>query len=126
MTTVIRYRTPYLLNNTSPLILSFALGRDVALCSVLGIPCLLAIGAVVVLVKGQLRCSELNQEFILRLDPSGKGLSDGTEFDSSNTSVPADVPSNVSPLTSTLQYTSSDGCFSRDLVYNPPPTNTST
>ena len=149
MTAVIRYRTPYLINNTSPLILSFALGKDVALRSVLGIPCLLAMGAIVDLVKGQLRCSELNQEFMLQLDPPGKGLPDGTQFDSSNTSVPAGVSSNVPSLASTLQYTSSDGiitpviqnnvsnnlvvtdtsfhgCISRELVYKPPTPNTST
>ena len=44
MTTVIRYRTPYLINSTLPLIISFTLGKDVALRSVLGIPCLLAMG----------------------------------------------------------------------------------
>ena len=149
MTAVIWYRTPYLINNTSPLIFSFALGKDVALRSVLGISCLLVMGAVVDLVKGQLRCSELDQEFMLQLDPPGKGLPDGTEIDSLNSSVPAGVPSNVPPLASTLKYTSSDGiittviqntfsnnlvvtdtsfhgCVSRELVYNPRPTNTST
>ena len=52
MAAVIRYKTPYLINNTDPLILSFASGTDVALRSVLGIPCLLAMGVVVALVKG--------------------------------------------------------------------------
>ena len=146
MTAVIRYRTSYLINNTSPLILSFALGKDVTLRSVLGISCLLKIATVVDLVNGQLRCSELNQQFMLQLDPPDKGLPNGTNFDSSTTSVPADVPPNVPPLTSTLQYTSSDsittpvphnnffdnlvvtdtsfhGCVSRELVYNLPITN---
>ena len=86
---------------------------------------------------------------MLQLDPPGKGLPDGTEYDSLSTSVPADVPSNVPPLTSTLQFTSSDGiatpvlqnifsinlvvtdtsfhgCVSRELMYNPPPNNNST
>ena len=43
MTTFIRYKIPYLINNTDPLILSFSLDTDVALHSVLGIPCLSAI-----------------------------------------------------------------------------------
>ena len=64
MTTIIWYQTPYLINNASPLIISFALGNNVALRSVLDIPCLLAMGAVVDLVQGQLECSELNQEFM--------------------------------------------------------------
>ena len=106
MTTVIRYRTLYLINNTSRLIFSFTLGKNVAFHSVLGIPCLLAIRTVVDLGKGQLQCSELNQEFMLQLDSPGKGLHDGTNFDSSTTSGPAGVPSNVPPLSSTLQYTS--------------------
>ena len=62
----------------------------------------LVMDAIIGLVTCQLRCSELNQEFMLQLDPPGKGLSDGTEFDSSNISVPSGVLSNVPPLTSTL------------------------
>ena len=37
MTAVIRYKTPYLIHNTDPLIISFVLGTDFALYSVLGI-----------------------------------------------------------------------------------------
>ena len=143
MAAVIRYRTSYLINVTSPLTISFALDKDVVLRSVLGIPCLLAISAVFNLVNGQLRCFEPNQEFMLQLSPPYKGLPDRTNFDSSTTSVPAGVPSNVSPLISTLQYSSSNGiitpvphnnfsnnlvvtdtsflgCVSREFVYNPP------
>ena len=40
--------------------MSFALGNDVALRTVLSIPCLLAMSAVVDLVQGQLKYSELN------------------------------------------------------------------
>ena len=61
MNLVIRYRTPYLINNTSLLIISFALGNDVVLRSILGIPCLLVMSVVVDLVQGQVVCSELNQ-----------------------------------------------------------------
>lgn len=43
----IKYKSPYIINNTSPLILSFVLGTDVALRSVLGFPCLLAMGTVI-------------------------------------------------------------------------------
>ena len=39
---------------------------------------------------------------MLQVDPPGKELPDGTEFESSSTSVPAGVPSNVPPLTSTF------------------------
>ena len=54
MIVVIQYKTPYLINNTSPLILSFNLGNDIALHSVLDILYLLAMDAVVDLVEGQL------------------------------------------------------------------------
>ena len=148
MTTVIRYRTVYLINNISSLILSFALGDNVALRNVFGIPCLLAMGAVVDLVQGHLKCSELNQDFNLQLDSLGKGLPDGTNFDTSFTTVSDSVPSNDLPLSSFLQYTSSNdsttpiyqqdysnhlivtddysqGCISRDLVCHSPTHNPS-
>ena len=51
MTAVIRYINPQLINNTSPLIISFVLGNDVALRSVLGIHCLLVMVTVIDLVK---------------------------------------------------------------------------
>ena len=66
MPAVIRYITPYLINNNFPLILSFALCNDAVLRSVLGIPYLLAMGgAIVDLVKGQFLFSELNQVFVM-------------------------------------------------------------
>ena len=60
ITAIIRYRTLYLIHNTSSLILSFDLGKDVVLRSARGIHCILTMGAVVHLVKGQLRCLDLN------------------------------------------------------------------
>ena len=57
----------------SPFILSFTLGNANALRSVLSITCLLAIGIVVDLVQGELKCSELNREFNLQLKAPGKG-----------------------------------------------------
>ena len=66
MPAVIRYIIPYIINNTFPLILCFALCNDVVLNSVLGIPYLLAMGgAIVDLVKGQFLFSELNQVFVM-------------------------------------------------------------
>ena len=97
MTAVIRYETPCLIHNTDPFILSFALGTDVALRSVLGIPCLLFMGVVVDLENGQLDCKELNSMFPLHLDPPGKYLPDGSSYDSFSNTVPADIPTNVLP-----------------------------
>ena len=42
--------------------------------SILGIPFRLALDTVVDLVKGRLVYLEINQDFILQVDPSGKGL----------------------------------------------------
>ena len=77
MTTVIRYYTPYLVNNKDPLFLSFALGTDMALRILLRLPTLLSMGATIDLSRGTLSCSELNSNFPLILDPPGKGLPDG-------------------------------------------------
>ena len=144
MTAVIRYKTPYLIHNTDPLFLYFSLGTDVAICNVLGIPCLLAISAVVDLVNDQLDYKELNSVFPLQLDPPGKGLPDGASYDSFFNAVPDGILTHV--LTkdcSTLQYTASNGtissvseatcssnivvndrsfqgCISRKLVYHSP------
>ena len=103
MTAVIRYQIPYIINSTSPLIIYFSLGNDVALHSILGIPCFLMVGAIIDLVKGQLVCSELNQVFMLHLDPPGKGLTDGTTYDTYFVTVPDGFFSNVLPLSSLLQ-----------------------
>ena len=75
MTAVIRCQPPYIITNTSLLILSVTLGNNVILRSVLSTSCLSAMCAVVDLVQGQLKCSELNQYFNLQLDPPCKGLS---------------------------------------------------
>ena len=67
MPVVIRYKTPYIIADKGPFILSFALGKDVSLRSVLGLPTLLAMGADINLVKGLLSCIELNRDFPLEL-----------------------------------------------------------
>ena len=57
MIAVIRYKTPYIVAGKGP-ILSFALGNDVSLRGVLGLPTLLAMGADINLVK--VYCHVLN------------------------------------------------------------------
>ena len=110
MTEIIRYKTPYFTNNTSPLIFTFVLCTDVALRSVFGIPCLLAMGTVVNLVKYQLISSDLNKEFPLQLDRLGKGLPDGATFDSFSIIVPDGYLSDAPTLGCLpLKYTASYG-----------------
>ena len=96
MTAVIRYHIPYLVNNKDPLILSFVLGNDMSLRSVLGRSTLLSMGTTIDLSRGTLSCSELNFNFPLILDPPGKGFPDGVSLDISTNFVPPGVRSNLS------------------------------
>lgn len=109
MATVIRYQAPYLINNTSSLILPFILGDDTTLRIIIGIPRLLTMGTIVNLVKDQLVRSEFNQVFILQLDSPGKGLLDSVTYESSFANIPVGIFSNVTPLFSLIQCTTSDG-----------------
>ena len=102
MTAVIRYHTPFLVNKQDPLILSYALGKDGALRSVLALPSLLVMSATLNLPLGKLVCSEFNFTFPLLLDPPGKGLPDGVSFPDSKLSIPRGIPSNQNAL---IQYT---------------------
>ena len=106
------------MNNKDPLILSFALGPDMALRSVLGLPTLLSMGATIDLSRGTLSCSELNSNFPLILDPPGKGLPDGFSLTTSPHIVPPGVRTN---LTAQLQYTVMDGV--RPAIANSTPSN---
>ena len=73
ITAAIWYQTSYLINNTSPLILTIVFGNDFALRSVLGTPCTLVMGDVVDLFIGQLVCLELKKVLMLQLDLPYKG-----------------------------------------------------
>ena len=107
MTSVIRYKTPYLINKCDPLFIYLALGNDVFLRCVFGLPTLLAVGELIDLVKGGLICSEINQTFPLTLDPSGKGLPEGIVFDNSTPIIPQGMSTNIKPTPSLLHYTGS-------------------
>ena len=109
MTAVIRYKTPYFFNKNEPLFISFALGNDVSLRCVLGLPTLLALGGLINLVKGEFICSEIGKTFPLTLDPPGKGLPEGIVFDNSTPIIPQGVSTNVKPNPSLLHYTSAEG-----------------
>ena len=106
MIAVIRYHTPYLVNNMDPLVLSLASENDISLLSVLGLPNLLSMGTIIDLSRGTLSCSELNFNFPLFLDPPGKGLPDGVSLNISTNFVPPGVRS---ILLAQLQYAAMDG-----------------
>ena len=109
MTAVIRYHTPYLVNKRDPLSLSFALGNDVSLRCVLGLPTLFAIEGSINLVKGEISCSDIDRVFALSLEPPGKGLPDGVVFDNSTPTIPEGVSTNIKPNPSLLHFTSAEG-----------------
>ena len=116
MTAIIRYHTPYLVDNKDPLVLSFALGHDMSLRSVLGLSTLLSLGVTIDLSRGTLSYSELNFNFPLVLDPHGKGIPDGVSFGTSTNFVPPGVRSN---LYARLLYTAIDGARSTGCDSNP-------
>ena len=109
MTSVIRYKTPYLTNKRDPLFIYLALGNDVSFRCVLGLPTLLAVGGLIDLVKGGLICSEINQNVSLTLDPSCKGLPEGIVFDNSTLIIPQGMSTNIKHTPSLLHYTSAEG-----------------
>lgn len=51
MNAVIRYRTPYLINNRDPLLISFSLGDNISLPCVIGLHILLSLGGFIKLVS---------------------------------------------------------------------------
>ena len=109
MTAVIRYHTPYLVNKRDPLFISFALGNDVSLRYVLGLPTLLAIGGSIYLVKGEIVCSEIDRTFAISLEPPDKGLPDSVGFDNNTSTIHEGVPTNVKHKPSMLHFTSTEG-----------------
>ena len=80
MTAIIRYKKPYTVAGKGPFLTSFALGNDVSLRSVFGLPTLLVMGADINLVKGLLSCIGLNRNFPLELQPPGKSLPKGASL----------------------------------------------
>ena len=107
------------MNNKDPLILSFALGTDMALRSVLDLPTLLSIGATIDLSRGTLSCSELNSNYPLILDPPGKDLPDDVSLTTLQLLVPPGVRTNT---TAQLQYTAMDN-VRPDLAHSTPSDN---
>ena len=116
-TSVIRYKTPYLTNKRDPLFIYLALGNDASFRCVLGLPTLLAVGGLIDLVKGGLICSEINQNFSLTLNQSGKGLPEGILFDNITLIIPQGVSTNIKHTPSLLHYTSAEG---RDFYHSFP------
>ena len=74
MTAVIRYKTPSTMNGKLIFVLSFDLGNDISLRSVLGLSTLLTMVSTIDFVSSLLLCVELNRKLPLELHPPGKFL----------------------------------------------------
>ena len=122
MTTIIRYIAPYTVAGKEYFVLSFALGNDVSLRSVLGLPTLLGIGADVNFVKALLSCIEVNRSFPLELQPPGKGLPECASFNHYSPTIPSIAPTNLTHTNSLLYYTSVGG-ISQPVCLNTPSDN---
>ena len=103
MTSIICYKTPYLINKRDPLFIYFVQGNDVSIRCVLRLPTLLALGEFINLVTGEIICSKTNRTFPLTLDPPNKGLPEGIVLHNSTPILLQGVSTNVKPNPSLLR-----------------------
>ena len=102
LTSIVRYRTPFTLRNGQPYILSIALGRDVAVNTILGIPdmhkdCL---GSVIDIHDMRFNCKSISHNFRLFGGRADTGLPDNINFSSSDFIRP--TPASATPLSSAM------------------------
>ena len=69
MTALIRYKTLYIIDESS-LILTFVVGDDIFLRSVLSLPTFIAFGAIIDVKQRILYCTKIDKIFSLTLSPS--------------------------------------------------------
>ena len=61
MTAVVRYKIPYIVQGSVPIIHLIALGNDVSLCCVLELSTILSIGVVTNFLSRELSCAKLKK-----------------------------------------------------------------
>ena len=94
MAIVVRYHTPFLINNKYRFILLFTLWRNIVFTQYIRSIHFLSICTRFILPLGKLVCSEFIVMFPLLLDPLGKALLDEASLNDSIICVPPDIPSN--------------------------------
>ena len=109
MSAVIRYKTRYIVAGKGPFILSFVLGNDINLRSVVGLPTLLVMSAEINFVKGLLSFIELNRSFPIELQPPGQMLPKGASLNHYSSTIPSTVYTNLTHTNSMLHYISAEG-----------------
>ena len=80
LTAVVRYRTPYTTTEGKPVLLSFGLGSDVAVRTIIGLPTLKEWKAVVDFADNTLTVHSLKKRFTLLFAEAEPGLPPGVEF----------------------------------------------
>lgn len=80
LTAVVRYKTPYTTTEGKPVLLSFGLGADVAVRTIIGLPTLREWKAVVDFADNTLTVHNLKKRFTLLFAEAESGLPQGVEF----------------------------------------------
>jgi hypothetical protein len=86
LTAVIRYYTPYIDHSGSPITLSFALGADVTVNTIFGLPMLCDLDSIISLRTNSLHSRALSLDFPITRASATFGLPPGCQFDA-DTSV---------------------------------------
>jgi hypothetical protein len=128
LTTVIRYFTPYTQsgNDNRPVILSFALGPDVTVNTIVGLPTIDSFGLSIDLRTNRAYSSTCDTTFAIRRASISHGLPPGVSFDVDHfrrTSPRADASatSDFGSGNVTVNDTfGRDGCLNRTLTYLSP------
>jgi hypothetical protein len=127
LTTVIRYYTPYIQrgNDKRPVILSFALGPDVTVNTIIGLPTIDSFGLRIDLITNRAHSSTCDTTFAIRRACISHGLPPGVSFDIDHfrrTSPRADSSANshFGSGDVTVNDTFDRGCLNRILTYLPP------
>ena len=82
LTAIVRYRTPYTYANGKPVLVSFGLGADVAVRSIIGVPTLRSWQASIDFGTNKLICPGIQRRFHLEYELARQGLPQGAAFDS--------------------------------------------
>jgi hypothetical protein len=86
LTAVIRYRTPYIDLSGSPIVLSFALGPDVTVNTIFGLPMLSTLDSVISLNSNSLHSRALNTDFPITRAAAAWGLPPNCTFNPASAS----------------------------------------
>ena len=84
LTAIVRYRTPYTDIRGKPVLVSFGLGADVAVRSIIGVPTLRSWQASIDFGSDKLICPGIQRRFQLQYEVVRQGLPQGAQFDAHN------------------------------------------